>query len=439
MNILIKPSQTGGSITPPSSKSLLHRALICAGLASGKSTISSLSCSRDIEATISCLNALGIKIQTVQKEEDGKKFTFIVEGSDVALRNFPVVMDAYESGSTLRFLIPIAASSASSVTFTGQPSLMIRPMKIYDELFKEQGLLFNQNRQTIEIKGPLKATHYTIDGNVSSQFISGMLMAAPLFDQGKKETALSITPPYQSRSYTNLTVSMMKEFGVTVQEPDELSYIVPADQSYQPKDLQVESDYSQMAFFGVLGAIQNSITCMNMNPDSAQGDKVILKFLKQAGAKLTWNDQSVCIESAKSQNLTLKPCVMDLADCPDLGPILCVLAAYTPGTTRLIHASRLRYKECDRIAAMEEELRKWGVNINSDEDSITIQGKETYSCDHLVEVDSHNDHRIVMAMAIFGACAGSDSLIHNAQAIKKSYPLFFEDFKKVKGDASVWN
>lgn len=435
MNILIQPSKISGSVQPPSSKSLSHRALICAGLAEGKSTIRSISFSRDIQATIDCLKALGAHI-----EDDGmdeyENHTYAVAGCRPQDLKDPVTLDAYESGSTLRFFIPIAASGSEPVTFLGQPTLLSRPMGIYADLFLAQNLRFDQSGKSIRFQGPLHPGIFQIPGNVSSQFISGLLMAAPLLSDGKSETAIAVLGDYQSRSYTSLTVSAMKDFGVHVDEPSESGYTIAANQKYQPADLSVEADYSQMAFFGVLGTLNGSLTCLNLNPNSAQGDRVILDFLKEAGASLCWDKNSLNIESPALMDHSLRPLIMDLADCPDLGPILCVLAAFTPGESRLIHASRLRFKECDRIAAMEEELKKWGVDIESDEDSITIRGKNSYVMDHPVHIDSHNDHRIVMAMSVFGLCAQSDTVIENAEAINKSYPRFFEDLKRLKGKVS---
>lgn len=435
MNILIRPSKTEGSIQPPSSKSLSHRALILAGLAEGTSTIRNISLSRDIEATADCLKALGVKVeQKMQKQPN--TCTFIITGNRVQDLKDPVVLDAYESGSTLRFFIPIAASGSEPVRFLGQPVLLTRPMGVYADLFLAQNLPFSQSPEAIEFHGPLQAGIFQIPGSISSQFISGLLMASPLLSGGEIETAIAVLPPYQSRSYTGLTVSMMKQFGVQVDEPSSEGYTVSPNQAYHPCDLSIEADCSQMAFFGVLGAIQDQITMTNLNPDSAHGDFVIVDFLKKAGAGLSWNENALTVTSASSLGKKLSPLVMDLADCPDLGPILCVLAAYTEGESRLIHASRLRYKECDRIAAMEEELKKWNVDIESDEDSITIRGRTCYQMDETVHIDSHNDHRIAMAMSIFGLCARSDSIIENAQAISKSYPMFYEDLRKLKGDVS---
>ncbi|MCF0258474.1 MAG: 3-phosphoshikimate 1-carboxyvinyltransferase [Erysipelotrichaceae bacterium] len=417
MRIQISPAKAEGYLQPPASKSLSHRAVICAGLANGISRIDNAADSRDLQATLSCMEALGAKIT----KENG---TTVIQGCDPAKLDHPAVLDAYESGSTLRFFIPLAASSAQPVTFLGQPTLLTRPMGVYADLFLRQNLKFVQSSEKIKVQGPLQAGLFELPGDISSQFISGLLLAAPLLQGG---SAIAVLPPYESKSYVDLTVDMMKRFGVQVIQPTAHGYEIAPGQKYRPQSLTVEGDYSQAAFFAVWAAIRGKMTLKDMNPDSLQGDRVILNQLKQAGTHIIWKGNDVSVHAG-----SLKPTVLDLADCPDLGPILCVLAAYTPGTTKLIHAARLRYKECDRIAAMEEELKKWGVSITSDEDSITIQGKESWSSDKPVVMDGHNDHRIVMAMSIFTLCAESEGIIDGAQAVAKSYPNFFEDLKKLK-------
>lgn len=425
MNIALKPSKTAGRIQPPSSKSLCHRAMICAGLAEGVSLVSGISPSRDIEATIDCLKSLQAEI-SVEKTEANGDLTLKIRGSHPASLDQPVTLDAYESGSTLRFFIPIAASGSEEVTFLGQPTLLSRPMGIYADLFLRQNLPFSQSGEKICFHGPLQPGVFEIPGNISSQFVSGLLMASPLLADGTAESAVAVLPPYQSRSYTSLTVDMMKRFGVRVEEPSEYGYLVPAGQSYKPAHLQIEADYSQAAFFAVLGALQDEITIENLNPDSAQGDSVIVSLVEKAGASLFWDGWNLTVRHDR-----LFAFDADLADCPDLGPILFVLAAFCEGTSHFTHAARLRYKECDRIAAMEDELKKWGVSISSDEDSVTITGKASYAHQGPVVIDAHNDHRIVMAMSVFGCLGQAETIIENASAINKSYPRFFEDLKKL--------
>lgn len=426
-DVLIRPGILAGSVRVPCSKSLAHRAVICASLAEGTSHLGSLTFSRDIEATIQCMEALGARILRDPKDPHALQ----VSGSTAFLQETaPLKLYADESGSTLRFLIPVAAASQAPVTFLGEPSLLSRPMGVYANVFLNQNLPFSQSKEGISFHGPLQSGLFTLPGNVSSQFISGLLFASPLL-QG--EVSIAVLPPYESRSYTGLTVSMMKAFGIQIEEPTQESYVLAPFQHYKSTNLAVEGDYSQAAFFAVSAAIEGDIVLEGMNPDSMQGDAVILSILEKAGARLQWENGSLHISHD-----VLQPLTIDLADCPDLGPILCVLAAYTPGTTRLINAGRLRYKECDRIAAMEENLKAWGVEVSSAPDSMTIQGKESWKAENPVKVSCFNDHRIAMAMAVFAAHAQSACILESAQAVSKSYPDFFRDFASLHGKAELY-
>lgn len=429
MNMLITPGKVSGQLLIPASKSLSHRALICAGLAEGTSSVYNLGHSQDIEATRNCLQALGAKF-----EDDPQKGCVYVSGCKPQDLTDPVTLNANESGSTLRFFIPIAAAGQEEVTFLGKPSLLTRPLGIYANIFLEQDLPFEQGPEGLHFHGPLQPGLYTINGDVSSQFISGLLLAGPLMEGME----IAVLPPYQSRSYVDLTVSMLETFGCKVEQPSDHAYRIDPGQHLQAKSVQVESDWSQAAFFLTLGMLNAPLTLKGLKKDSLQGDAVIASMIEQAGGKLEWKDESANVDDVADLYVspdTLCPFTFDLANCPDLGPILCVLAAMIPGTSRLIHAGRLRIKECDRIAAMEDELRKWGAEISSDEDSMTIVGKpaDQYQMDSIVQIDGHNDHRIVMAMAVFGLCAKTPSIIHGAQAVAKSYPDFFKDLALIHG------
>lgn len=426
MKVWIEPSNVSGTLQIPPSKSLGHRALICAGLAQGTSTISHLGTSKDIDATIGCLKALGASFDFVHFCYGASSRTVVVHGCspDSLCGDQPIELDANESGSTLRFFIPIAASGSEPVIFHGKESLLSRPMGVYANIFAEQNLPFEQSSSQIEFQGPLAGGLFELDGSISSQFISGILMAAPLLGG----CAIAVLPPYQSRSYVDLTVQMMERFGISIAQPSENGYEIAPGAKYQPTDLAVESDWSQAAFFLVLGMLNAPLTLSGLNPDSLQGDRIILDAIEKAGGRVVWQDGALCVRPKARRAFEF-----DLADCPDLGPILCVLAAMCPGTSKLHHIARLRYKECDRVAAMEEELRKWGVSITSTEDDLIIEGKSSWKADQTVVIDAHNDHRIVMAMAIFALCAQSSCEILDAQAVSKSYPHFFDDLLQIKG------
>ncbi|MDO4465911.1 MAG: 3-phosphoshikimate 1-carboxyvinyltransferase [Bacillota bacterium] len=417
MKVKVSPSKVSGNVSIPSSKSMAHRAIICASLAKGKSKVSNITYSKDIEATISCMESLGAKIQ--------KFDTYcIVEGTDLQVNN-EVTCNCNESGSTLRFLIPVASLTNKKVTFLGQGRLLSRPMNVYQNLFDEQNIVFKQTSENIQIQGALKAKDYTIPGDISSQFITGLLFTLPLL---KEDSNIIITEPFESKSYVDLTIQMLNKFGIEIKETSNHSYFIPGNQEYLAQDVIVEGDYSQMAFFGVLAALQENLTCSNMDPYSKQGDKAILEQLKNAGAQISIESDSIAVSHNQLQGQ-----IIDLSNCPDLGPILCVLASFAKGTTHIINAGRLRIKESDRIEAMESELKKWGVDITSTEDSITIVGKESYKQDKTVALYGHNDHRIVMAMTVFGLCSQSECIIDDAQAITKSYPSFFEDIQSIGG------
>lgn len=404
MNVQIHPRKLNGSLRVPTSKSLAHRAIICACLSKGTSIIHDISWSKDVWATIDSMKALGAQI--IIQEND-----CIITG----ISNFKSgICSCNESGSTLRFLIPIAASQNTDVVFEGKASLFSRPMQIYKEIFEQQNRLFEQSDTSIHVQGPIHADTFKIPGNISSQFISGLLMAAPLL---KEDSIIEILPPFESSSYVYLTLDMLRKFHIQIEQLDAFTFKIPGNQSYQCCDYTVEGDYSQMAFFAVLGAISHDISIQNMDLGSLQGDKKILDWLSYTKK----SNQLVF----QKQELTARE--FDLSDCPDLGPIVCVLAAFSKGTSHIIHTQRLRYKECDRIQAMEVELKKWGVDIYSDTDSITIQGKTQYKKDEVITMHAHNDHRIAMACTIFGYCCESDSILEDAESIQKSYPNFFHD------------
>ena len=422
MRTKVTPSLVSGDVCIPSSKSMAHRAIICASLSKGTSKVSNITYSKDIDATISCMESLGARIQ---KFED----SCIVEGTDLFSQTGDRFCDCNESGSTLRFLIPMASCIQGMTTFKGQGRLMARPMGVYQKIFDDQHLYFHQE-DTIQIKGPLQAGFYELKGDISSQFISGLLFILPLLNG---DSTISILPPYESKSYVDLTISMLKKFGVTIEEVDACTYSIKGNQEYKAQDVSVEGDFSQMAFFAVLSCLNQNVSCFNMDMESLQGDKVIIDILKKAGATIEEEDGIIVSPT------TPKGQVIDLSNCPDLGPILCVLAAYSKGETKIINAQRLRMKESDRIEAMETELKKWNVDISSTEDTIIIHGKESYEMDEIVQIYGHNDHRIVMAMTVFGLCANTPSIIDDAQAISKSYPTFFDDIQRINGKVDVYD
>ena len=417
MKVRIHPASWEGkarSLQIPPSKSMAHRAILCASLAKGKSVVRNIAYSDDILATIAGMRQLGASIETLED-------SVVVEGIGDHRQVESMTVDCNESGSTLRFFIPVFTLSGKPMTFVGRNRLLKRPQGVYESLYQERGLGFIQTPDAITVEGSLTAGRYEIDGNISSQFISGLLFALPLLDG---DSIIVIRPPFESRSYIELTLEVLAQFGVRAFFVDNHTLLVPGNQKYRPCDYTVEGDFSQMAFFAVLGAVHGDLTCSGMRPNSQQGDKVILDILQKAQARILPLPDGYTI--IKSQ---LHGTEIDLSDCPDLGPILTVLAMYSQGETRIINAGRLRYKESDRIAAMEEELRKFGVDIRTKEDEIIIVGKESYCCTE--EIFGHKDHRIVMSMAVAAVCSGQSAIIQGAECIQKSYPNFFEDLQSL--------
>ena len=334
MKAIIYPGKCHGEVSVPTSKSVAHRMLICASLSKGKSVINNVTLSNDILATISCLKSLGAEIKV-----DNNTVTVIGIQKE---KPEEVELDANESGSTLRFLIPLSSYLATKVNFKGSEKLISRPLKIYEELFEKENLKFELDVNKLCIMGNLDSDYYEIDGGVSSQFISGLLFYLPLLNH---DSVIKIIGDYQSKSCTDLTISSLKEFGVNVLEKEDgkLLYI-KGNQEYKACSVSVEGDYSQAAFFLVLGAINNDLKVKGLNLSSKQGDMDIVRVLKEAGANLEVDNDYIV---SKKSFISSKD--INLEDIPDLGPILSVLFANALGKSKLYNAKRLRYKESDRI------------------------------------------------------------------------------------------
>lgn len=408
----VQPGSCHGSVKIPPSKSMAHRAIICASLAKGKSRIDNVAYSNDILTTIEGMRALGADIIV---HDDFVEIEGIKDFHQLTQTTIP----CSESGSTLRFFIPIFSLCEKRIQFTGKGRLMERPQKVYEDLFHEAGLYFEQKNGCIEIEGALKSGHYTIAGDVSSQFISGLLFILPLLDGN---STITIKEPFESRSYVDLTIQMLAYFGVEAEFSDANTIYVKGNQEYQNVCYSIEGDYSQLAFFAVLAALNQDLQITGVNHDSLQGDKAIIDILKKANVQIDEILHGYHVHKSDVQGVEI-----DLGNCPDLGPILCVLGAFAKGSTQICNAQRLRIKESDRIAAMEEELHKLGVSIQSEQGNISIEGHREYSggC----AFHGHNDHRIVMSMAVASTLCENSSTINDALAINKSYPQFFDDLR----------
>lgn len=408
MRVTVYPAKKSGSVVIPPSKSVAHRAIIASCLADGESIIRNVSESEDMKATIRAMEALGAKIV-----RDGD--TLKIHGMNGVPKKEAVTADCGESGSTLRFLIPLFSLCGGDVTFIGSKRLMERPQDVYETLFEKQGLSFARGER-LKLHGAVCGGELIIRGDISSQFITGLLFTLPLLD---RDSVIHILPPFESASYVKLTLRVLESFGIRAEFSDTYTLFIPGNQTYQPRDYTVEGDFSQLAFWAVRGAIGAKTVCAGVDLKSEQGDKVILDHIAQVGADVSVADKTAVILPG-----ALCFAEIDLADCPDLGPVLTVLGAFCQGGMRIMNAGRLRIKESDRIEAMETELLKLGVDIESDENSITVHGRMPMTAP--VTVYAHNDHRIAMSLAVFAASAEQPVTIEGAECVKKSYPDFFE-------------
>lgn len=421
-NVLINPGRLAGTVTIPPSKSMCHRAVICAGLSRGTSNIGNVIFSQDIEATLNAMDSLGVDISRGQN-------TINIKGNgSLEIKND--VINCNESGSTLRFLIPIAAVTGKKVEFTGQGRLIDRPLAQYYEIFEEQNIKYaNENgKLPLKIEGRLSPGEYRIKGNVSSQFISGLLFALPLLEGDSK---IIITTPLESKPYVELTIQMLKYFSINIENNEYKEIIIKGNQKYIAADYSVEGDFSQAAFWLAAGTLGADVACMGLNINSLQGDKVIMNIIEQMGGKiLIENDRVQALPSQTNGR------VIDVSQCPDIVPVLAVLAALSNGTTEIINAGRLRIKESDRLRAISCELNKIGADVEERPEGLIIKGKKNLRGGL---VSSWNDHRIAMALAVASVKCTEPVIIKDADCVKKSYPGFWEDFQRLGGTFDEWN
>ena len=394
MKIKIKPSLARGSVYAPTSKSVAHRCLIAAALANGKSELYGITDCDDVRATVSCLRALGVRI-----DADEEKGLYTVFGIDITKASPSGELFANESGSTLRFLIPTASLTGKRVVFRGTERLMERPLSVYENIFRKSGLLFSREDTKLTLEGAITAGDYTLAGDVSSQFISGLIFALA---NANGNSTIRIIPPFESRSYVEMTLSTVREFGINAKFLDQFTIGIESGR-YRPRSFKVEGDYSGSAFLEALNLLGGEVEVLGLSPDSLQGDKAYkthFEALKRGFAKI------------------------DISNCPDLGPILFAVAAAKFGG-EFTGTARLKIKESDRALAMKEELFKLGVQVEVFNDKVIINKQELKPPTQ--PICSHNDHRIVMAMAVLLTLTGG--CIEGASTINKSYPDFFRHLK----------
>lgn len=427
--VLYGSNLSGGTVRMPSSKSAAHRAVLCAALSRGCCTLSHVDMNQDIEATVAGVEALGAK--TIY---DRDKKLLALDASALCAGEGKI--DCGESGSTLRFLIPIAAVLGGRWTFTGRGRLPQRPLGIYENLLPRHGVSFcSQGGLPLTIEGKLSPGEYSLPGNVSSQFVTGLLFSLPLL-QGDSE--IRLTSPLESEGYVDLTCSMLKNFGIETQKV-ETGWKVPGEQKYKVQNYSVEGDWSQAAFFLCMAAVSPTgakICLEGLDPRSVQGDKACVELFQRFGLQTAWEGKSLIAWNPRVSEPFggLHGFPIDAAQIPDMVPALAVCGALSGGETRIFHAERLRLKESDRLAAMAEALNKSGGRVEILPDGLLIQGTEHLSGG---TVEGKNDHRVVMAMAAAALRCEKELKVTDAWSIRKSYPQFFADFKRLGGKADV--
>ena len=394
MRVCIKPCTLRGSVTAPPSKSMGHRLMICAALADGISTLRGISDSQDMLATLDCLTALG-----AAPSQSGTTLT--LRGATAPTAG-EVTLPCRESGSTLRFLIPVALALVGDARLVGSERLMERGVGVYEKLFSEKNITVKHCSDGLYVSGRLTPGEYVLPGDVSSQFVSGLLFALPLLDG---DSTVRVLPPVESRSYIDMTIAAMASFGAEVTEIELNTFSVKGNQHYRATDMAVEGDWSNAAFLYALQTLGHAVTVRGPSTDSLQGDKVCIRLLNEL--------KNGC------------PTV-DLSNCPDLGPVLFAVAGACHGAT-FTGTRRLQIKESDRARVMATELAAMGIRADVGDNTVRVYGGTLTAPDRPLQ--GHNDHRIVMALAILLSLVGGD--IQGAEAVAKSYPDFFDQLERL--------
>lgn len=415
--VKITPARFNGEVTIPPSKSQAHRAILCAALADGVSKISPVVHSMDMEATIGAVKALGAHVEW-------KEDVLTVRGG--LFQKKQAEIDCIESGSTLRFLIPIAAAGGAETVFYGRGRLPQRPLGAFLNLLPSHGVpCESDGGLPLKIKGRLEPGVYQLAGNVSSQYVTGLLLALPLLSG---DSEIILTTPLESKGYVDMTLDVMRSFGVLVEER-EARYVIPGGQRYKNSEFNVESDWSQAAFFLIAGALNGGTALNGLSPSSIQGDKTVCELLREMGAEIKEEGSVLRAEKSELHGVTI-----DASQIPDLVPALAVACAFAKGDSLIHGAARLRVKESDRIRSTLDGLRAMGAEVEEREDGMLIHGGRPL---HSGFIDGFNDHRIVMAFTMAASCVQGDTYITTWESVKKSYPGFFEDFKRIGGNADV--
>ena len=407
MNIRIRPVPLHGAVTPPPSKSQAHRLILCAALAEGRSIIRNLAFSQDIRATLGCVSALGA---SWTEQESG-----VIAVNGIGGREYTGALprlDCGESGSTLRFLIPIALAVAGGAEFSGRGRLMQRPQKPYFDLFDQMGIKYEQKDDRLRVEGRLRAGEYRMAGNVSSQFFTGLLYALPLL---VGQSQIIPTTALESEDYIRMTIQAQKLAGLSVEELPGGGYAVQG-QRYRPMDVAVEADWSQAGFWYAAKNLGSDLTICGMDEQSLQGDRRIAEFAALLGRE---GDREI-----------------DASQCPDLVPPLAAMAALRRGDCRITGAARLRIKESDRLSAVTAALNAMGARVEEFPEELLIHGAGSLKGGAVI--DCCNDHRIAMMCAVAATRAkGGETVLQGAECVRKSYPDFWQVYRALGGDFDV--
>ena len=413
-NLTLTPNALNGTVIVPPSKSMAHRAVICASLAAGRSTIKNIQLSDDILATIEGMRSFGAIISYDDQ-------TLTIDGIRNGAAKESRTINCNESGSTLRFLIPLATLFTGETHFIGQGHLGKRPLEPYQELFDAQSLHYNQattENLQLSVAGPLTPGIYEMRGDISSQFITGMLLTLPLLAE---DSILKITTHLESKGYIDLTLSVLQSFGIVIeQDEDGQEYRIKGQQAYTARDYTVEGDYSQAAFWLSANALGNELLVNGLDSDSLQGDQAIVSILETVNGGSNDSER-----------------IIDGAQVPDIIPVVALVAALSKGKTKIINLERLRIKESDRLVATQKELTALGAQIEIVGDSLLIEGVSELSGGQ--EVWSHKDHRMAMMLAIASTVCQEPIHIKDTDCVKKSYPNFWETFQQLGGKIHEWN
>lgn len=422
--VTIAPGRLSGTVAAPPSKSAAHRGLILAALCQGVSTVTPVDLSDDVSATLTGIAALGTHCQ---RHKEGVRVT----GAQLPPAALPLV-DCRESGSTLRFLLPAALVLAGGAHFVGRGRLGQRPMKPYEDICRRQGIAYEIGHGgglDLRVEGRLRSGEFILPGDVSSQFVSGLLMALPRLPG---DSLIRLTGKVESVGYIRQTIQAMRAFSLEVEARDEGTYRVPGGQRYRPALFQVEGDYSQAAVFLCAGALGSSLWVKGLSGASVQGDQAVLEHLMRMGAGVSRDERGLQVQAGP-----LAGACIDGSQCPDIVPILALVCALARGESRIVGAARLRLKESDRLAATCQELNRLGGRVEQTGDGLIIQGVE--SLEGGVICDCHGDHRIAMLLAVAALRCRRPVTLDGVECLSKSYPRFLEDFRQLGGEVHGWN